>query len=192
MRFALPIASMLVLAVSAQQPFPEFTLPYSFAAAAKDQAIPHNSTAYTVALEVIRGFASGFLDEDITDIGTCGTKAIEIGNQFGKVFADLFSGNFFAYLGAFNDIIAIFTLIPQEFKACSVFGELLTKVVARYHMTLNIKQFFQNMFFNIIFHLFDITSSIAYSIEGAIDAGYFEAGKSAGKAMQIFLFNDGN
>ena len=137
-----------------------------------------DTTNHTVvSLEIIRGFASGFLDEDVTDIGVCGVKALEIGNQFGKIFTDLFSGKFNAYLKAMNDIIKIFGMVPKEIKACSTFGDALAKVITRYHMTLNFKQFFQNMFFNLIFHLFDITSSLAYAVEGALDAGFFEAGK---------------
>lgn len=126
---------------------------------------------------MIRGFASGFLDEDIDDIGICGVKAIDMGNQFVKIFTDLFSGKLSAYLKAMNDVIVFFGMIPKEFKACSTFSESLKKVIMRYHMTLNFKQFFQNMFFNLIFHLFDITSSLAYAVEGALDAGFFEAGK---------------
>jgi hypothetical protein len=38
---------------------------------------------HTVALEIIRGFASGFLDTDIDDIGMCGIKGIELGHQVG-------------------------------------------------------------------------------------------------------------
>jgi hypothetical protein len=143
----------------------------------QDENTTESTNHTVVALDLIRGFASGFLDDDITDIGVCGVKAIEIGHQFGKIFTDLFSGKFNAYLKAMNDVIVVFGMIPKEIKACSTFGDALKKVIARYHMTLNIKQFFQNMFFNLIFHLFDITSSLAYAVEGALDAGYFEAGK---------------
>lgn len=94
-----------------------------------------------------------------------------------KIFTDLFSGKLTAYLKAMNDVIVFFGMIPKEFKACATFSGALTKVITRYHMTLNFKQFFQNMFFNLIFHLFDITSSLAYAVEGALDSGFFEAGK---------------
>lgn len=156
-----------------------------------------NSTAdektySAVTLEVLRGFASGFLDAEIEDIGICGTKAIDIGHRFAKIFTDLFSGKFNSYIKAMNDVIAIAGMVPREIKACGTFKDALEKVITRYHMTLNIKQFFQNMFFNLIFHLFDITSSLAYAVEGAMDAGYFEAGKQAGKALQLFLFNESN
>ena len=97
-----------------------------------------------------------------------------------------------AYIKAMNDVIRVFQLIPKEIKACATFKNSLTKLIERYHMTLNFKQFFQNMVFNMIFHLFDILSSLAYAVEGAMDSGYYEAGVSAGKALQIFLFNDGN
>jgi hypothetical protein len=81
----------------------------------------------------------------------------------------LFSGKLDSLIRAFNAVVAIITLIPKELKACATFKDALVTVITRYHMTLNLHEFFQNMLFNTIFHLFDILSAIAYAVEGALD-----------------------
>ena len=81
MRSALCITVLAFIAcTNAQDEF--IYTPFTF----KDthSTIDTNSTADAnhniVALEVLRGFASGFLDDEIEDIGICGVKAIDIGH----------------------------------------------------------------------------------------------------------------
>ena len=46
------------------------------------------------------------------------------------------------------------------------------------------------MAFNLIFHLFDILSAVAYAIEGSLDGSFYDMGEAAGRALNIFIFND--
>ena len=55
---------------------------------------------------------------------------------------------------------------------------------------MNIKEFVKQIIFNSIFHSIDIASAMAYALEDAMDDGYYQMGYDAGKALNIFLFND--
>lgn len=82
------------------------------------------------------------MDQNIDDIGTCGVKAIEMGETLWRICGEVFSGKLNNYLKAMNDIVTFFTMIPKEFKYCSSLKDAFEKVSARYHMTLSLKAFF--------------------------------------------------
>ncbi len=56
---------------------------------------------------------------------------------------------------------------------------------------VNLKEFVKSIVFNTIFHSLDIASAMAFAVEDGMDGGYYMMGYEAGKALEIFLFNDG-
>ena len=142
------------------------------------------------AILTMKGFASGFLGEKIDDIGSCGTNGIAMLTKLGDVVVQLFYGRVDTYFKAFSELVEVFTALPQEFSDCQSLKNALDKLISRTTTTLNPTQFLQNMAFNLIFHIFDILSALAYAAENALDQGFYDSGVAAGNALNIFLFND--
>ena len=92
---------------------------------------------------------------------------------------------------AFMEMIEIMTLLPKEVKNCVTIKNGLEKIRDRTTKVLNFKDFIKQIIFNTIFHSLEIASAMAFAIEDGMDQGYYQMGYEAGKALNIFLFNDG-
>ena len=141
---------------------------------------------------VIKGFTSGFLGENIEDMGSCGTLGVDMIIKGQDVFEKLFHGRPDTYMKAFMEMIEIITLVPKEVKNCVTINRGLEKLKNRTNQVINVKEFVKQIIFNTIFHSIDIASAIAFALEEAMDNGYYQMGYDAGNALNIFLFNDNN
>ena len=90
------------------------------------------------------------------------------------------------------EMIEIMTLVPKEIKNCVTIKRGLEKLKNRTNQVMNVKEFVKQIIFNTVFHSIDIASAMAYALEDAMDDGYYQMGYDAGKALNIFLFNDNN
>ena len=80
--------------------------------------------------------------------------------------------------------------MPKEIHYCITLEGAFEKLMKRTDTMLNPDEFLKNIIFNTVFHSIEIASAIAYAIEEGMDDGYYDMGYSAGKALNIFLFND--
>ncbi len=140
--------------------------------------------------QVVKGFTSGFLGESIEDMGSCGTLGVDMIIKSQDVFDKLFHGRVDTYMKAFMEMIEIMTLVPKEIKNCVTIKKGLEKIKNRTNQVMNVKEFVKQIIFNTVFHSIDIASAMAYALEDAMDDGYYQMGYDAGKALNIFLFND--
>ena len=141
---------------------------------------------------VVKGFTSGFLGENIEDMGSCGTVGVDMIIKTQDVFDKLFHGRVDTYMKAFMEMIEIMTLVPKEIKNCVTIKRGLEKLKNRTNQVMNVKEFVKQIIFNTVFHSIDIASAMAYALEDAMDDGYYQMGYDAGKALNIFFFNDNN
>ena len=141
---------------------------------------------------VVKGFTSGFLGENIEDMGSCGTLGVDMIIKTQDVFDKLFHGRVDTYMKAFMEMIEIMTLVPKEIKNCVTIKRGLEKLKNRTNQVINVKEFVKQIIFNTVFHSIDIASAMAYALEDAMDDGYYQMGYDAGLALNIFFFNDNN
>ena len=80
---------------------------------------------------VVKGFTSGFLGENIEDMGSCGTVGIDMILKTQDVFDKLFHGRVDTYMKAFMEMIEIMTLVPKEIKNCVTIKRGLEKLKNR-------------------------------------------------------------
>ena len=71
-----------------------------------------------ITIEIMTGFFSGFIGENITDMGNCGVLGYEMVITTGSIFERLFSGKIETYMQALLDTVRLITEIPQEVRNC--------------------------------------------------------------------------